>query len=636
MQTRDFVWLITHPFYVPLFYQVLLMNRAQALNPTTNPSRLPFQAAANSILNSGYPTGSPMRSKLLYSYYLFRPDKKAIESVNRRLEKLINLCRDPRVMLRNSPPYLLDILPDITDKLKHIMYAYQGRLDELFKSPYFQVFLYNLNEKCERTSQLFKEEKDKMYDDHSEPRRTLTRYSLILSHILKDLEALFPNNQYSPEAFRITKREAAEWWHENFGESSIVSWEVFRTRLFATFGVLDCNETRELQNTIDLTCNNYVSVFEFDVFVRLFQPWTNVLETWKALTIMHAGYMAFMTYDEVKAVLKKFRSHPGPGSYVYRLSCTKLGQWAIGYITDNLRILQTIIQNKSLAQALLDGERDGFYLYPNGTPSQSSILTPLVRNITHARIQVSEEQHQLYSRMGSTFEVCKICTENNKNIRLEPCGHLLCKVCLINCQNATSGQTCPFCRLEVKSTEEIILDPFIPSNDEDVIGHHIPEVTAEVEEEEEKEENDDEAVIEREEVNKTDSRFQDKEIDAVPSTRPSASTSTDVMFCSSSVESTSDGEENVVNSSRRQRNSSSCSLRGTNPEVHIPGGSSCLNEAAQAVAFDTTTFMRRSDIAGVVLEGPPLTTEIARRLLEICEGNADIAARVWRHFMPRS
>lgn len=46
-------------------------------------------------------------------------------------------------------------------------------------------------------------------------------------------------------------------------------------------------------------------------------------------------------------------------SYVFRLSCTKLGQWAIGYVTPDKQILQTIPQNKSLAQALLDGQREG-------------------------------------------------------------------------------------------------------------------------------------------------------------------------------------------------------------------------------------------------------------------------------------
>ena len=46
-------------------------------------------------------------------------------------------------------------------------------------------------------------------------------------------------------------------------------------------------------------------------------------------------------------------------SYVFRLSCTRLGQWAIGYVTPDGSILQTIPQNKSLCQALLDGYREG-------------------------------------------------------------------------------------------------------------------------------------------------------------------------------------------------------------------------------------------------------------------------------------
>jgi len=45
-------------------------------------------------------------------------------------------------------------------------------------------------------------------------------------------------------------------------------------------------------------------------------------------------------------------------SYIYRLSCTRLGQWAIGYVTSDRQILQTIPQNKSLAQALVDGQKD--------------------------------------------------------------------------------------------------------------------------------------------------------------------------------------------------------------------------------------------------------------------------------------
>ncbi len=70
---------------------------------------------------------------------------------------------------------------------------------------------------------------------------------------------------------------------------------------------------------------------------------------------MHPAYGAFMTYDEVVKSLQAFIDRPG--SYLYRLSCTKLGQWAIGYVTSDRKILQTIPQ--SLVQALNDGERQG-------------------------------------------------------------------------------------------------------------------------------------------------------------------------------------------------------------------------------------------------------------------------------------
>jgi hypothetical protein len=45
-------------------------------------------------------------------------------------------------------------------------------------------------------------------------------------------------------------------------------------------------------------------------------------------------------------------------------------------------------------------------------------------------IQVTEEQYELYCEMGSTFQMCKICAENDKDTKIEPCGHLLCASCL--------------------------------------------------------------------------------------------------------------------------------------------------------------------------------------------------------------
>lgn len=41
-----------------------------------------------------------------------------------------------------------------------------------------------------------------------------------------------------------------------------------------------------------------------------------------------------------------------------------------------------------------------------------------------------QEQLQLYWAMDSTFELCKICAESDKDVKIEPCGHLLCSRCL--------------------------------------------------------------------------------------------------------------------------------------------------------------------------------------------------------------
>merc|ERR1712059_112812 len=69
----------------------------------------------------------------------------------------------------------------------------------------------------------------------------------------------------------------------------------------------------------------------------------------------------------------------------------------------------------------------------------------------------------LYCEMGSTFQLCKICAENSKDIRIEPCGHLLCTPCLNAWQDSEGGGGgCPFCRAEIKGTEQIVVDPFDP------------------------------------------------------------------------------------------------------------------------------------------------------------------------------
>lgn len=46
----------------------------------------------------------------------------------------------------------------------------------------------------------------------------------------------------------------------------------------------------------------------------------------------------------------------------------------------------------------------------------------------------------MLDKTGSTFQLCKICAENDKDIRIEPCGHLLCTPCLTAWQVDSEGQ----------------------------------------------------------------------------------------------------------------------------------------------------------------------------------------------------
>uniref|UniRef100_A0A8C2LGL2 E3 ubiquitin-protein ligase CBL n=1 Tax=Cricetulus griseus TaxID=10029 RepID=A0A8C2LGL2_CRIGR len=283
------------------------------------------------------------------------------------------------------------------------------------------------------------------------PGRQLAKLALIFSHMHTELKALFPGGKYCGHLYQLSKDSAHTFWRERCGVRCLLPWAEFQCLLCACHPVEPGPTMQALRSTMDLTCNGHVSVFEFDIFTRLFQPWPTLLRNWQLLAVNHPGYMAFLTYDEVQTRLQACRDKPG--SYIFRPSCTRLGQWAIGYVSSDGSILQTIPLNKPLFQVLLKGQRDGIYLYPDGK-SHNPDLTELCEAEPYQRIVVSEEQLQLYEAMNSTFELCKICTERDKDVRIQPCGHLLCNHCLTAWQQSDS-QTCPFCRCQIKGFEAV-------------------------------------------------------------------------------------------------------------------------------------------------------------------------------------
>lgn len=144
-------------------------------------------------------------------------DKKTVEKAWKLMDKVVNLCANRRMNLKNSPPFILDILPETYQHLRKIFKNYETQLEFLNDNDYFKIFMENLMNKCKQATQLFKEAKDKIYDESSTHRRSLTKLSLIFSHMLAELKALFPEGIYAGTSYRLTKADATDFWVTSFG-----------------------------------------------------------------------------------------------------------------------------------------------------------------------------------------------------------------------------------------------------------------------------------------------------------------------------------------------------------------------------------------------------------------------------------
>ncbi|GMR60236.1 hypothetical protein PMAYCL1PPCAC_30431, partial [Pristionchus mayeri] len=378
-------------------------------------------------------------------------DRKTFDKLYKLMDMAIKACNTPKLNLKNSPPFILDIIPDTFTQLIAI---FTRDPNAMRTTEYMGLFMANAQLKCKEVLKLFKS--NAIYNDESLERRKLTKLSLVFSHMLSELRAFFQHGECVADKFRLTKREADAFWKTSFKARICVPWAEFILALADSQRIPE-NVKNNLKCTVDLTCNDYVSMFEFDVFTRLFYPWKSLIENWRLLTIDHKGFVAFLTYDEVRKRLDRFINKPG--SYVFRMSCTRLGQWAIGYVAPDGKIYQTIPQNKSLIQALHEGGKEGFYRYPDGNDKDMD-LSKQVEVPAADRVAVTADQHKIYCEIGTTFELCKICDDNEKNVKLEPCGHLLCSTCLAQWNDSEAGNTCPFCRDEIKGTARIIIDKY--------------------------------------------------------------------------------------------------------------------------------------------------------------------------------
>lgn len=100
--------------------------------------------------------------------------------------QVVRLCQNPKLALKNSPPYILDLLPDTYQHLRTILSRYEGKMETLGENEYFRVFMENLTKKTKQTISLFKEGKERMYEENSQPRWVMSPIGLLpcyLTHL---------------------------------------------------------------------------------------------------------------------------------------------------------------------------------------------------------------------------------------------------------------------------------------------------------------------------------------------------------------------------------------------------------------------------------------------------------------------
>ena len=157
----------------------------------------------------------------------------------------------------------------------------------------------------------------------------------------------------------MTKRNAHKFWTDNFGFNTlIIPYNRFLNTYCAEFSPLGSKwMASSFKEHVDLTKSEHISIFTFDIFVRLFAPWNHSRQVWEILAYKHTAFKSHMIYDEVADRLGDMKV----GSYIYRLSATRVGQWAIGYTNQYGHVLQTLPQKQNLAEALIEGISDKRY-----------------------------------------------------------------------------------------------------------------------------------------------------------------------------------------------------------------------------------------------------------------------------------
>ncbi len=97
-------------------------------------------------------------------------DRKRFDKVLRRLGKLHKLSTDPRLGLKNSPPYLPELVSETAIHLTEVWAPYRGSMMAMPRGDegdYLRIHIQQLLDKADKAVLLFKDGKEKMFEETS-------------------------------------------------------------------------------------------------------------------------------------------------------------------------------------------------------------------------------------------------------------------------------------------------------------------------------------------------------------------------------------------------------------------------------------------------------------------------------------
>ncbi|KAF8568667.1 hypothetical protein P879_07010, partial [Paragonimus westermani] len=232
--------------------------------------------------------------------------------------------------------------------------------------------------------------------------------------------------------------------------SLCVSWPVFIEAFSRSFHVTGRPEIEKLHDTMAFSSDLYVSIFGWDVFNRLFAPWNLLVPAWTKLVYEHPGYMAWMTFEDMRDFLLLYRR--SPGTYAFRMSCRSIGFWSIAYVDSSGKVIQSVCRSQNFADFLEEGIKRRKFVKPVGSQENTDLGELTKQVLTH---RVEMHKLEIYSSRES-FMSCSICFDAPRTTRLEPCGHLFCAACTQSWLDRE--KCCPVCRTQVIATSPVKIE----------------------------------------------------------------------------------------------------------------------------------------------------------------------------------